>query len=377
MSAMPRSGQPRRGDRQQPVDRDGDHPRRDHGRAQAPVHRSRPAVQREQHAGKHDELRRQVDRAQQPGDGGRVERPLDARLDGDAQRALKTRRSRPRGRGPPPGRRRTPSAHRCRAGTRPGRTPARGAGGGRWMYRTGHGNQQRNQSLDLPLHVQAKFSSVCFNSRRGRLRPSPRCRRAHQAAPAWTRRCELLAERGEDGVTLRDITTAADANVASVSYHFGSLGALCCATAKQAITRLLDEQLARLQALDDDATVEQIAGAIATPIIVALSDPDHPDRALLRIFDRTLSGPPGEMREWLAASLARVDAELMARLAPRPARRRRGRAALPLGLRDRHPARARRRHRPLGRRGPLPGRPRAHAPAGARRRPRRPRSSAS
>lgn len=126
---------------------------------------------------------------------------------------------------------------------------------------------------------------------------------------------ELLAERGEDGVTLRDITTAADANVASVSYHFGSLSALCCATARQAVTRLLDEQLARLQALDDDATVEQIAGAVASPIIVALSTPGHPDRALLRIFDRTLSGPPGELRDWLEASLARVDAELMARLA--------------------------------------------------------------
>jgi AcrR family transcriptional regulator len=126
---------------------------------------------------------------------------------------------------------------------------------------------------------------------------------------------ELLAERGEDGVTLRDITTAADANVASVSYHFGSLGALCCATAKQAVTRLLDEQLERLQALDDDATVEQIAGAVARPIIAALSDREHPDRALLRIFDRTLSGPPGELRDWLKEALARVDAELMRRLA--------------------------------------------------------------
>ena len=73
--------------------------------------------------------------------------------------------------------------------------------------------------------------------------------------------------------------------------------------------------------------------------------PSHPDRALLRIFDRTLSGPPGEMREWLEASLARVDAELMTRLA----------RALPavgedeLRFRwdcvDRHPARARRGHR--------------------------------
>jgi AcrR family transcriptional regulator len=124
----------------------------------------------------------------------------------------------------------------------------------------------------------------------------------------------LLAERGEDGVTLRDITSAAETNVASVSYHFGSLGALCCATAKQAITRLLDEQTTRLQALGEDATVEDIARAIAQPIVDALSDPDSPDRALMRIFDRTLSGPPGEMRDWLRASVARVDAELIAHL---------------------------------------------------------------
>jgi len=112
----------------------------------------------------------------------------------------------------------------------------------------------------------------------------------------------LLADRGEDGVTLRDITSKAETNVASVSYHFGSLGALCCATAKDAITRLLDEQTARLQALDDDATVHDIAGAIAQPIVGAISDPSSPHFSLLRIFDRTLSGPPGEMRDWLKAS---------------------------------------------------------------------------
>jgi AcrR family transcriptional regulator len=124
----------------------------------------------------------------------------------------------------------------------------------------------------------------------------------------------LLAERGESGVTLRDITSAADTNVASVSYHFGSLGALCCATAKHAITRLLDAQTARLQALDDDATLHDIAQAIAQPIVGALSDPTSPHFALLRIFDHTLSGPPGEMRDWLRASLAKVDVELMAHL---------------------------------------------------------------
>ncbi len=124
----------------------------------------------------------------------------------------------------------------------------------------------------------------------------------------------LLAERGEDGVTLRDITTKAETNVASVSYHFGSLGALCCATAKQAITRLFDEQLSRLRALEDDPSVEDIARAVAQPVIDALSDPSGPDRALLRIFDRTLSASEGEMRDWIKAAKRQVDAELMSRL---------------------------------------------------------------
>jgi AcrR family transcriptional regulator len=124
----------------------------------------------------------------------------------------------------------------------------------------------------------------------------------------------LLAERGEDAVTLRDVTTAAHANVASVSYHFGSMGALCCATFKHAITQLLDEQMARLQALDDGADVEEIGRAIAQPIIDALSDPEHPGRLLLRIFDRALGGPPGEMQDWIRASVESVDAELMLHL---------------------------------------------------------------
>src|SRR4051812_48481399 len=81
----------------------------------------------------------------------------------------------------------------------------------------------------------------------------------------------LLADRGEDGVTLRDITSAAETNVASVSYPFGPRGALGGAPAKSAITRLLDEQLASLQALDERPSVEDVARAVAQPIVEALS----------------------------------------------------------------------------------------------------------
>ena len=52
----------------------------------------------------------------------------------------------------------------------------------------------------------------------------------------------MLAERGEEGVTLRELTDAADANVAAVSYHFGSLGSLCEAAIEDALERYLDAQ---------------------------------------------------------------------------------------------------------------------------------------
>ena len=51
-----------------------------------------------------------------------------------------------------------------------------------------------------------------------------------------------ISERGEDGVTLRELTDAAGANVAAVSYHFGSLKSLCDAAVEHALERYLDAQ---------------------------------------------------------------------------------------------------------------------------------------
>ena len=62
---------------------------------------------------------------------------------------------------------------------------------------------------------------------------------------------DLLAERGEDGLTLRELTDAAEANVAAVSYHFGSLKSLCDAAIDHALERYLDDQQEALDALGD------------------------------------------------------------------------------------------------------------------------------
>ena len=81
---------------------------------------------------------------------------------------------------------------------------------------------------------------------------------------------DLLAERGEDGVTLRELTDAADANVAAVSYHFGSLKSLCDAAIEHALGRYLDAQEEAVRVLDPDSTLEALAAAFARPLIGAL-----------------------------------------------------------------------------------------------------------
>src|SRR6201991_1875919 len=81
---------------------------------------------------------------------------------------------------------------------------------------------------------------------------------------------ELLAERGEEGVTLRELTDAAGANVAAVSYHFGSLKSLCDAAIEDALERYLDAQQEALRALGPESTLEAVAAAFSRPMISAL-----------------------------------------------------------------------------------------------------------
>jgi AcrR family transcriptional regulator len=102
---------------------------------------------------------------------------------------------------------------------------------------------------------------------------------------------DLLSERGEDGVTLRELTDAADANVAAVSYHFGSLKSLCDAAIENALGRYLDAQEEAVSALDPDSTLEALAAAFARPLIGSLVSGGR-DLAVMRIVARAGIDPP-------------------------------------------------------------------------------------
>jgi AcrR family transcriptional regulator len=120
---------------------------------------------------------------------------------------------------------------------------------------------------------------------------------------------DLIAERGEEGVTLRELTDAAGANVAAVSYHFGSLKSLRHAAIEQALEHYLDAQQEAVSALDPDSTLEELAAAFARPMMSALAAGGR-DLAVMRIVARAGLDPP---RGWgrLDARFDEIRAEVL------------------------------------------------------------------
>jgi AcrR family transcriptional regulator len=102
---------------------------------------------------------------------------------------------------------------------------------------------------------------------------------------------DLISERGEEGVTLREVTDAAKANVAAVSYHFGSLQALCDVAIEQALERYLDAQEQAVSALGPESTLDELARAFAGPMMSALAAGGR-DLAVMRIVARVGIDPP-------------------------------------------------------------------------------------
>ncbi|WEB44375.1 TetR family transcriptional regulator [Streptomyces yunnanensis] len=102
---------------------------------------------------------------------------------------------------------------------------------------------------------------------------------------------DLLAQRGQEGVTLREITQNAGANVSAVSYHFGSLKALCDTAVEHALERYLDAQIRELDTLAGDASLSELAEAFARPMVNALVTGGR-DLAVMRTVARVGIDPP-------------------------------------------------------------------------------------
>ncbi|MEV4351050.1 TetR family transcriptional regulator [Actinoplanes sp. NPDC049596] len=102
---------------------------------------------------------------------------------------------------------------------------------------------------------------------------------------------DLLALKGPEGLSLREVTEKANANVAAVSYHFGSLKALRDAAVESAMERYLDAQLEALARLTPDSTLNDLAMGFARPMMHALAA-GGAELAIMRTVARVGIDPP-------------------------------------------------------------------------------------
>lgn len=111
---------------------------------------------------------------------------------------------------------------------------------------------------------------------------------------------QLLAERGFEAVSLRDITTAADVNVAAVNYHFGSKEKLFEAVQCRHINPINRERLDLLEKVTAGgrvADIREILDAFIRPLFVMVARSELNERLFFKLMGRCINDQRGELPE--------------------------------------------------------------------------------
>jgi len=96
---------------------------------------------------------------------------------------------------------------------------------------------------------------------------------------------KLFGMNGFDGTSLRDITTAADVNLAAINYHFQSKDSLIDAIVARRIEPVNKKRFEMLAAAGSNPSVEQILTAFMAPVMQVKVDAAAP------LIGRILSNP--------------------------------------------------------------------------------------
>ena len=116
----------------------------------------------------------------------------------------------------------------------------------------------------------------------------------------------LFGANGFESVSLRDITSAAQVNLAAVNYHFQSKDQLIDAVIGRRIQPVNDRRLELLDALGPAPTVEQILEAFLRPVLEIRID------TLIPLMGRVLSNPDMFVTRVFQTHLAPVAARFSA-----------------------------------------------------------------
>ncbi|MBK1829674.1 TetR family transcriptional regulator [Verrucomicrobiaceae bacterium R5-34] len=102
----------------------------------------------------------------------------------------------------------------------------------------------------------------------------------------------LLAERGFDAVSLRDITNRAEVNVAAVNYHFGSKEKLFEAVQCQCMNPINEQRIQLLESLTAGgqvAGIRDILDAFMRPFLTMTIQSELKEQVFYKLMGRCLS----------------------------------------------------------------------------------------
>jgi AcrR family transcriptional regulator len=110
---------------------------------------------------------------------------------------------------------------------------------------------------------------------------------------------QLFSERGIDATSLRAITTAADANLASVNYHFGSKDELFREVIARRIGPINAERLHLLEKIEREAgkkplVLEAVLNAFLSPALHLDSQREYSGKHITCLMGRLYSEPRAE-----------------------------------------------------------------------------------
>ena len=129
----------------------------------------------------------------------------------------------------------------------------------------------------------------------------------------------LFAERGFETVSLRDITRAAEANVAAVNYHFGSKEKLVDAVVERHVTPINKERLRLLEEYEneygvDGVPVRKILEAFLAPVLRHMVSGEMSEHLFGKFMGRLIGergySLPKTVRPLFAVMAGRVSAAL-------------------------------------------------------------------
>lgn len=125
----------------------------------------------------------------------------------------------------------------------------------------------------------------------------------------------LFAQRGFDGASLRQLTAAAEVNLAAVNYHFGSKDRLVEEVFRRRLDTLNAHRLAALSkvAAEPDTTLEDVLDAFIRPAL-ALSG-DGSGSLFMRVLARAFAEHDDHLRQFMSENYGHVMRQFTAEFA--------------------------------------------------------------